>query len=88
VVRLSCPAHVPGVLKLEETNRVLWIEDEAVVVFWQRLPLVGEKFNLNWPIYDGSRLTWCPALGLQCPLSRTVPNDGWHREPFVITSSQ
>ena len=67
-------------------KRVLILAPKALLGQWQIE--LREKFNLNWPIYDGSRLTWCPAPGLQGPLSRTVPNDGWHREPFVITSSQ
>jgi SNF2 family DNA or RNA helicase len=67
-------------------ERVLILAPKALLGQWQIE--LREKFNLNWPIYDGGRLTWCPAPGLRGPLSRLVSSDAWHREPFVITSSQ
>jgi superfamily II DNA or RNA helicase len=46
-----------------------------------------EKFNLDWPIYDGAKLLWypTPARGgrVEQPISRT----DWHKTPFVIMSS-
>ena len=46
-----------------------------------------EKFNLNWPIYDGRKLTWYPSPALQASHEREVGPRDWHREPVVIASS-
>ena len=48
-----------------------------------------EKFNLNWPIYDGQKLVWYPSPSHEgahgtCGRSQT----DWHKEPAVIVSSQ
>lgn len=67
-------------------KRVLILAPKALLGQWQIE--LREKFNLNWPIYDGNRLTWCQAPGLRGPISRTVTSEAWHHEPFVITSSQ
>ena len=47
----------------------------------------SEKFNLNWPIYDGQKLNWYPSPGMQGRQERVVSRDLWHREPVVIVSS-
>ena len=39
-------------------KRVLILAPKAVLRQWQIE--LREKFNLNWPIYDGGRLTWHP----------------------------
>ena len=68
-------------------KRVLILAPKAVLRQWQIE--LREKFNLNWPIYDGARLTWhatTPALG--GGRERQVGPDEWHREPAVIASSQ
>jgi len=67
-------------------KRVLILAPKALLSQWQIE--LREKFNLNWPIYDGSKLNWCQTPAQQSPLSRTVTSDAWHREPFIITSSQ
>jgi superfamily II DNA or RNA helicase len=46
-----------------------------------------EKFNLNWPIYDGQKLTWYRSPARDHDFERPVSRDSWHREPFVIMSS-
>ncbi len=67
-------------------KRVLILAPKAVLRQWQIE--LREKFNLNWPIYDGGRLTWhaTPALGEE--LERRVTRDEWYQEPAVIASSQ
>ena len=69
----------------ERARRILVMAPKSVLRQWQ-LEL-REKFNLNWPIYDGSKMTWttCPALG-ENP-SRAVSRERWHEEPCVIVSS-
>ncbi len=46
-----------------------------------------EKFNLNWPIYDGQRLIWYPSPALAGNTVRSVSSDDWHRQPCLLTSS-
>ena len=46
-----------------------------------------EKFNLNWPIYDGRKLIRYPSQALKDKHERLVGPDEWHKEPTVIVSS-
>ena len=46
-----------------------------------------EKFNLNWPIYDGRKLTWYPSPALEGQHEREVDRSTWHEEPIVLASS-
>ena len=46
-----------------------------------------EKFNLNWPIYDGQKLTWYRSPARDHDFEKPVSREAWHREPFVIMSS-
>ena len=46
-----------------------------------------EKFNLNWPIYDGHKLLWHRSPARDHDFEKPVSRDAWHREPFVIMSS-
>jgi ERCC4-related helicase len=66
-------------------KRTLILAPKNVCRQWQIE--LREKFNLNWPIYDGQKLTWyrSPARGhnFEKPVSRSE----WHHEPFVIMSS-
>ena len=65
-------------------KRILVLAPKAVLNQWQ-LEL-REKFNLNWPIYDGHNLIWYPSPA-SCDKDRSVSRDQWHLEPTVITSS-
>jgi hypothetical protein len=47
-----------------------------------------EKFNLNWPLYDGRFLRRYPSPALRGQHEREVTRSDWHKEPFVIASSQ
>ena len=67
-------------------KRVLILAPKAVLGQWQ-LEL-REKFNLNWPIYDGRRLTRCASPALSEEAAREVGKEAWHDEPAVIVSSQ
>ena len=46
-----------------------------------------EKFNLNWPIYDGRKLSRYPSRALQGHHEHEVDPRRWHEEPVVIASS-
>ena len=66
-------------------KRILVLAPKAVLSQWQIE--LREKFNLNWPIYDGQRLSWYPSPGFQGAVSaRSAPSE-WHREPCVLASS-
>src|SRR5690606_3157117 len=66
-------------------RRVLILAPAAVMGQWQIE--LREKFNLNWPVYDGGRLAWLPTPGTDSRRSQKVGRDEWHREPAVIASS-
>ncbi|HMW86149.1 MAG TPA: helicase-related protein [Nitrospira sp.] len=66
-------------------KRILIMAPKAVMTQWQAE--LREKFNLNWPIYDGKRLNWYPSPLLRGKSEKEVSRDDWHREPFVIVSS-
>lgn len=68
-------------------KRILIIAPKAVLTQWQIE--LREKFNLNWPIYDGASFQWYPSRPLVelGKVERTVSRAEWHREPFVLTSS-
>ncbi|MEQ9335163.1 SNF2-related protein [Thalassobaculum sp.] len=68
-----------------KAKRILVMAPKAVLNQWQIE--LREKFNLNWPIYDGSKLTWRPCPGLGPSPSEAVSRRDWHNEPFVIVSS-
>lgn len=69
-------------------KRILVLAPRAVLTQWQIE--LREKFNLNWPIYDGHNLRWydCKALSLSDRVERRVGRDAWHKESCVIASSQ
>ena len=69
-----------------KAKRVLILAPKAVLTQWQIE--LREKFNLNWPIYDGSALHWCGCKALEGRVTRRVSRTDWHKEPFVIASSQ
>ncbi len=66
-------------------KRVLVLAPKSVCRQWQIE--LREKFNLNWPIYDGAKLCWLPSPAMQDQFEKVVSRDEWHREPFVIVSS-
>ena len=65
--------------------RLLILAPKAVLRQWQIE--LREKFNLNWPIYDGRKLVWHPSPALRDHHEREVDRDDWHKEPVVIASS-
>jgi superfamily II DNA or RNA helicase len=69
----------------EKARRVLILAPAGVCRQWQ-LEL-REKFNLNWPIYDGDQLVWLKSPGGNAPLEKPVSRADWHKEPFVIASN-
>jgi SNF2 family DNA or RNA helicase len=66
-------------------KRILILAPKAVLRQWQIE--LREKFNLNWPIYDGQALNWYPCVGRQNPVAKKVSRQEWHQEPIVIASS-
>ena len=67
-------------------KRILILAPKAVLRQWQIE--LREKFNLNWPIYDGGKLTWYPSPALRDCNERDAGREAWHCEPAVIASSQ
>ena len=67
-------------------KRILILAPKAVLGQWQIE--LREKFNLNWPIYDGGNLTWYPSPALRGRHERKIGREEWFREPAVIASSQ
>ena len=67
-------------------RRILILAPKAVLGQWQIE--LREKFNLNWPIYDGGKLAWYPSPALCGRHERDAGREDWHREPAVIASSQ
>jgi superfamily II DNA or RNA helicase len=69
-------------------RRAIVLAPASVVRQWQFE--LREKFNLNWPIYDGSSLSWYDSTfyrdGQERRPFRAVTRTEWHREPFVIVS--
>ncbi|MFW6374585.1 MAG: DEAD/DEAH box helicase [Thermodesulfobacteriota bacterium] len=66
-------------------KRILVLAPKAVLTQWQIE--LREKFNLNWPIYDGRKFSWYPSRALEGATVRQVDTDRWHDEPCVLTSS-
>ncbi len=67
-------------------KRVLILAPRAVLPQWQIE--LREKFNLNWPIYDGRQLEYCESPARRADRRRAPGPGGWHAEPAVIASSQ
>ena len=67
-------------------RRILILAPKAVLRQWQIE--LREKFNLNWPIYDGRQLVWYSSPALRGRETRSVDSDAWHAESVVIASSQ
>ncbi len=67
------------------TKRVLVLAPKSVCKQWQIE--LREKFNLDWPIYDGQKLSWLQTPARPDGLERDVSRADWHTEPFVLMSS-
>ena len=66
-------------------KRILILAPKAILKQWQIE--LREKFNLNWPIYDGHKMVRYPSPALRGRHERAVDRDEWHNEPVVIASS-
>ena len=66
-------------------KRILILAPKAVLSQWQIE--LREKFNLNWPIYDGRKLLRYPSPALRGNHEREITRSEWHTEPAVIASS-
>ena len=67
-------------------KRALILAPKNVCKQWQIE--LREKFNLNWPIYDGQKLVLVSlACARRLTLRRRSQGSTWHHEPFVIMSS-
>ena len=65
-------------------RRILVMAPKSVLTQWQIE--LREKFNLNWPIYDGQSLRWYASRAV-VETERKVGRDEWHKESFVLASS-
>ena len=66
-------------------KRILILAPKAVLGQWQIE--LREKFNLNWPIYDGRNLVRYPSPALRGRHRVEAGPHRWHKEPAVIASS-
>jgi SNF2 family DNA or RNA helicase len=69
-----------------QAKRILILVPRSLLSQWQAE--LYEKFNLNVPIYDGQRLVSRQTHGFQGAGERKVSRQDWHKEPFVLASSQ
>lgn len=82
---------IEGGLLLRQTwlsgraRRILVLAPKAVLTQWQIE--LREKFNLDWPIYDGDALVWQATPAHRDGVAKPVSRQDWHKEPFVIASS-
>ena len=66
-------------------KRILILAPKAVLGQWQIE--LREKFNLNWPVYDGRQLVRYPSPALRGRHRTEAGRHRWHEEPAVIASS-
>ena len=66
-------------------KRAIVLAPKSVCKQWQIE--LREKFNLNWPIYDGQKLAWYHWPAKDDKVEKVVSRSEWHKEPFVIMSS-
>ncbi len=69
-----------------KARRIIVLAPKGLLKQWQIE--LREKFNLNWPIYDGQKLLWYPSPSMKGRSERAVGRSEWHKEPAVIVSSQ
>ena len=68
-----------------KVRRALILAPKNVCRQWQIE--LREKFNLDWPIYDGAKLIWYPTPARGGRVEQPVSRADWHKAPFVIMSS-
>lgn len=71
-----------------KARRILVLAPKAVLTQWQIE--LREKFNLDWPIYDGDALVWQATPAHRDGIVQAVSRQGanaWHKAPCVIASS-
>jgi len=66
-------------------KRILILAPKSVLKQWQIE--LREKFNLNWPIYDGQKLSWYPSPAMKGHETQPADRSSWHKQPVVIASS-
>ena len=66
-------------------KRILVLAPKAVLGQWQIE--LREKFNLNWPVYDGRQLVRYPSPALRGRHRLEAGPHRWHEESAVIASS-
>ena len=69
-----------------KAKRILILAPKAVLKQWQIE--LREKFNLDWPIYDGKGLNWAPTAARRVLGDPASAGRMWHEQPAVIASSQ
>ena len=69
-----------------KAKRILVLAPKAVLAQWQIE--LREKFNLDWPIYDGKALRWLPSPVREVLGEPDSAGSAWHEQPAVIVSSQ
>ena len=69
-----------------KAKRVLIMAPKAVLPQWQIE--LREKFNLDWPIYDGKGFSWAASPARRVWGEPTASDPAWHGQPAVIVSSQ
>lgn len=69
-----------------KAKRILVLAPKAVLKQWQ-LEL-REKFNLNWPVYDGSKFVWRLPARLGKEYEEAVGSYSWHEQSAFLMSSQ
>lgn len=66
-------------------RRILVLAPKAVLGQWQIE--LREKFNLNWPIYDGRKLCWYPSPAWRENAVQAADPSRWQEQPCVLASS-
>ena len=69
-----------------KAKRILILAPKAVLRQWQIE--LREKFNLDWPIYDGKGLIWPDSPARRVLGDPDYAGLAWHEQPAVIASSQ
>jgi superfamily II DNA or RNA helicase len=69
----------------DKARRVLILAPASICRQWQIE--LREKFNLNWPIYDGDQLLYLTTPGSTAPAQQPIDRADWHKQPFIIASS-